>query len=301
MDLFKLFENTGMCPWIMIARHSSALLVYGIAFAQWPTTNSLDETFNSSTTTFTLALWTACFYHYVVSAGRVVIDWERYRFKAKGWLVKSSRRMHRAIMVLALTVCSATIIQPATVYSMRATHLESSAAQSRTAALLKVDFLFALMLTSYIGIRLYLEPTGLIKRRRRRRQNDDDGQIADPAELAETEPTAESAPEPPPLVLPSYSKHPSDPEECSICVERVANRQTNCGHRLCSVCLRDLAGSADRATGVKCPFCRRSLTSAKRLLVIAEADNVPLNHDSDSEEEEQTPARRQKMAAIVPV
>lgn len=298
MELFgKLFENSGVWPWVTIARHTSALLLYVIAFAQWPSGSGLvGGDFNTSTTTFTLTFWSACFYHYVVSAGRVTIDWERYRFKAKGWVVKSSRRMHRAILVVALIVCSATVIQPATVYSIRASHLEPSQAN-----LLKTDFLVALMLTTYIGIRLCLEPTGLIKRRRRTRRSDDDAYMADPLELSavDVETAAGASTEAsPPLILPNYSKHPSDPEECPICVERVANRQTNCGHRLCAVCLRDLVDNARKEDGVKCPFCRRPVTAAKRLLVVAETDNVALDHDSDLETEEELAKSAQKPAAV---
>jgi len=295
MDLFgKLFESTGSWPWMTVARHTSALLLYGIAFAQWPSGSALiEEDFNTSTTTFTLTFWSACFYHYVVSAGRVTIDWERYRFKAKGWVVKSSRRMHRAILVVAMAVCSATVIQPATVYSVHAAKLRPS-----QASLLKTDFLLALMLATYVGIRLCLEPTGLIKRRRRRRQAHDDVEMADPLERGATEMEAESA-QPPPLVLPNYSKHPSDPEECSICVERIANRQTNCGHRMCSGCLREMTETAEPETGVKCPFCRRLITSAKRLLVIAESDTVPLNQDSDGEADEPAPRRPKSVAVAV--
>uniref|UniRef100_A0A914X9X7 RING-type domain-containing protein n=1 Tax=Plectus sambesii TaxID=2011161 RepID=A0A914X9X7_9BILA len=255
-----------MFPWITILRHFSSLFFYVIAFVQWPTASWLEGTFNSSPTTFALALCLACFYHYVVSAGRVVIDWERYRLRAKGWMVMRYRRIHRAIMVLALTVCGATIIQPATVSFMRAKPLPQMAA-----FLLKLDFYFAIILTIYFGITLYLEPTGLTNSQRRMQQNNDDAEIASPAEVAcaETEPTAEVTVEPRPLLLPIYPQHPDDPEECSICLEHVANRQTNCGHRLCSDCLHDLVESTDRATGVKCPFCRRSLTWAKRLLVNA--------------------------------
>ncbi|VDK42450.1 unnamed protein product [Anisakis simplex] len=231
-------------PWSTLARHCSALFFYALTFAQWPSYtfhSSLDvlAQFKLSTATFTLLFWCACFFHYVMSAGRVQVDWRNKRFVARGWLVRSSRSRHRAILVTAFAIAAATVVQTRTMHSIlvaeqeaivlklsndanntiinesqmincknntmmcnasatgvdcikvratcvircnaaniNGTSSEGLCVQSAlpnafahsslctTITLLRVDFALCISFAIYLGIRLNIEPTGMVWRRR---------------------------------------------------------------------------------------------------------------------------------------
>lgn len=267
-----LLRNQQCSSWITVGRHLSAMLLYGLAIAQWPNASVAVGSdgiadFNLSTATFTLVFWSACFYHYAISAGRVSIDWERYRFRARGWIVKSSRRTHRVILVIGLAVASATVVQSASVYSFYTNTIVQQLRTPANALLLKTDFIIALMLAVFIAIRLCLEPNALIKRRRQTptaQTTVDDRQV----ETTKDE-----------IMMRHRMPTPTNPEECQICVERMANRQLNCGHILCCCCLLDLIRSNDETENIsRCPFCRQTVIDARRLLIVVD-ETTPVRID----------------------
>jgi hypothetical protein len=131
--------------------------------------------------------------------------------------------------------------------------------------LLKSDFMLSLMLAVFIAIRLCLEPTALIKRRRPI-VNGIQSMVQDDQVVTLNKRRR----------LPPPS---TNPDECTICVERMANRQLNCGHIICCCCLLDLIQSNDNPdTGNRCPFCRQTIVDARRLIVIVdESTLVPID------------------------
>lgn len=279
--LFMTFFS--ICPWWTISRHFAAFIFYIVAIAQWPTNTykkySVNGKYTLSTGTFILVFWCACFFHYMISAGRVQVDWYNGRFKARGWLVQNSRRTHRVILAIALATSAATVIQTSTVHTVLAMEREQAdndglVYDATAISLLKADFILCLMLAMYAGVRLSLEPTGLIKRRRehgssnRRRlpsnetdevtgsggdQHSQNGNSTDDEKISKKETSSK-------VSIPEFV------EECQICVQRVANRQLNCGHMICCCCVMDIIRYSDcPLTALTCPFCRQPITFARQL------------------------------------
>ncbi|VDM39938.1 unnamed protein product [Toxocara canis] len=301
-DPSSCFSLLSSYPWTTLARHFTALLLYGLAFAQWPTygfgkANDLNRGYTLSTATFTLVFWCACFFHYTVSAGRVDVDWANGRFVARGWLVRSSRTTHRAILVMALAISSATVIQTSTVHSVF--FMEQIIASNGTVEvvsdftavnLLKTDFVLCIVFSIYLGVRLCVEPTGILKRRRTTQRrtltrvspsevgNDVNDIVVTTANSAETVDGSEANGR---LVetttKPFQCGVPELVEECQICLQRLANRQLNCGHLICCCCIIDLIKHASGPpSSLTCPFCRQVIYCARELRLMLTQNTVPL-------------------------
>ncbi|VDK52482.1 unnamed protein product, partial [Gongylonema pulchrum] len=231
--------------WILFARHLMAVLLYLFALIQCP--GMLDITgwdrHGLARTTFLLLLCCACCFHYAISAGRVDIDWINGRFYARGCLVRSSRRAHRVILVLSLAVSSAAILQTSTFHLLIGSkNFYSAPVDSSSAAvslsILRMDFFLSLLFAIYTGVRLTLEPTGLLKRPRNffgasfhHSSNHHYSTVPNaPATV-----TVKKEPQ----LLQECCKSPEYLEECNICRQQIADRQTSCGGVLCCVCLMD--------------------------------------------------------------
>lgn len=269
-------------PWYCFARHFTALLFYALALAQHPSSTFASTPPNSSnglpTSTFTLLFWCACCYHYMVSAGRVDIDWINGQFRAHGWVVKSSRRMHRIILILSLAVSSASVVQTASLYSITENAILDRQV-TWNLSFLKVDFFLSLLLALYAGIRLSLEPTGMIKRRRSQDvfQTRENGSHIDQA-IPDDDLCND---------VQSFLTPPDFAEECSICLQRIANRQTNCGHAICCCCLTEVMKVSDfPVSSVICPFCRQKVFAVREMCFVVSKMFHPLTEYcrcSDSE------------------
>lgn len=297
IDPINCFTSFSSYPWYTLARHFAALTIYGLAFAQWPTygfrkASELNAGYTLSTATFTLVFWCACFFHYMISAGRVDVDWTNGRFLARGWLVRSSRTTHRAILVMALAVSSATVIQTSTVHSILfidrvAINATAEMATSDFTAinLLKTDFVLCIVFSIYLGVRLCVEPSGLLKRRRAANRRSVMRALSSEIEL-NSENTAVNNGEHSEADNKSNIQTtcklfqcalPEMAEECQICAQRLANRQLNCGHLICCCCIIDLIKYANGPpSSLTCPFCRQPIYCARELRLFVSQTIVPL-------------------------
>lgn len=252
--IFFSVSDSGEVPWLAIARHCTAFIFYALALVQWPghvvsDWAGEDRPFAYSITSlmFTLAFWCACLFHYLVSAGRVEIEWSRGRVRAKGWIVKSSRRAHRVLLSLALAISAMTIIQSTTT-AMIINHFyikedEPHPKEHAILILLKIDQTLAFFLLVYVLGRLVFEPVSIRKGRRPTVVSTNSAELGKEAEL------------------------PGESEECSICVERWANRQLGCGHLICCCCLGEI-WKAEKLPTIRCPFCRKDVSSVRKLTIV---------------------------------
>uniref|UniRef100_A0A915C9G6 RING-type domain-containing protein n=1 Tax=Parascaris univalens TaxID=6257 RepID=A0A915C9G6_PARUN len=297
IDPVSCFTSFSSYPWYTLARHFAALAIYGLAFAQWPTygfrkASELNSGYTLSTATFTLVFWCACFFHYMISAGRVDVDWANGRFLARGWLVRSSRTTHRAILVMALAVSSATVIQTSTVHSIlfvdciaANTTAEMATSDFTAINLLKTDFILCIVFSIYLGVRLCVEPSGLLKRGRGANRRsamralsseievNDENTAVNNGEHSEVDskPNLQTARKLFQFTLPDMA------EECGICAQRLANRQLNCGHLICCCCIVDLIKYANEPlSSLRCPFCRQPIYCARELRLFVSQTIVSL-------------------------
>lgn len=291
-DPTEFFGSMFSYPWWTVARHFTALTFYGLAFAQFPNNGlrrfEVHHAYDLSMATFTLVFWCACFFHYAITAGRVDVDWTNGRFRARGWIVRSSRRTHRIVLVLSLAIAAATVVQTSTLHSIMNAEYKAKSPVDKDLDftgfnLLKADFVFSLILSIYFGVRLSLEPTALLKRRREPilRQghapmtpgstttNTDGQSFAGRSE--EDLKTSE-------IPLRRIQCAPPDfAEECQICIQRMANRQLNCGHLICCCCVMDLIKySTVPPSALTCPFCRQPINCARELRLVISDTPIPL-------------------------
>ncbi|PAV77848.1 hypothetical protein WR25_19978 [Diploscapter pachys] len=273
-----IFDQNGVnvfctgIPWSALCRHFSAFVLYGYALYQWPgniVTHDWagDDTvfaFSLTSLMFTMTMWSTMLFHYLVSAGRVEIDWTSGRVRAKGWMVKFSRRAHRVMLSLSLAISAMAIIQSTTT-SMVITHFYLKTDQPPTneqhliLIMLKVDQTLAFFLFVYVLGRLVFEPVS-IRKRRTPVSGQNDGENGRRKEVTTRSGKFE---------LPDFC------DECSICIERWANRQLGCGHVICCCCLGEI-WRTEMGGEMKCPFCRSPITVVRRLL-ITDGGNVERN------------------------
>lgn len=276
-------------PWLTLMRHLTAALFYLLVLVQWPGSDlSLVHVaatrLGLTTTAFTLLFWCACFYHYMISAGRVDVDWFNGRFQARGWLVKTSRRTHRVILVFSLAVSSAAVIQTSTFHALISSPYQFSgcpdfSSTTLTSHILKIDFVLSLLFTIYIGVRLSVEPIGLLKRSANLHAAGlgltRTPSIRNTDAEAELNSSVKSFAKSDPHLL-QFCKEPECVEECSICLQRVADRQANCGHLLCSCCLLELLKHSDQRQ-FSCPYCRKQVCSVREICLTVSDDFIPLS------------------------
>lgn len=265
-------------PWWIVLRHTCAFLIYGLAAAQWPQMKHEEIAFrycdkDSAMVVFTLIFWCAILFHYTISAGRVEIDWNRGLFKARGWLVKRTRRSHRALLTLSLAISSAVMLQVCILHRRLLREVGAAPKADQPflrleLILLKADVILSSLFGIYIAVRLCLEPNDVFKEHRNQ------GGIPRDLENVEILPAADLSTGP--IAETSNSEGVSERvehictnidalSECNICTQKLANCYLSCGHAICCCCVARLLVSQE--TSLHCPYCRQLSTVVKQLKV----------------------------------
>jgi len=273
MDLFACpgtFIFTANYPWCRIARHGSAIILYCLAMIHWPGTmmgRAIDAATGTgmSTTTFTILFWNVFAFHYTITAGRVEMEWTTGIQRARGWLVRSSRRSHRMVLTLAMAVSSSGVLLTGALKTILDTRREDNAGYGQ---LIMVDLGLCLIFCLYVAIRLNTEPSGLVKSKQfsnRSMGQSFNGQMGQ---------------------LSNGQNDSLEVDECAICLSRLANRQLDCNHLICCCCLRDMASQETNGRQIRCPFCRGQITGVRRLILVNTGQLVSIDQCCSVQTEE---------------
>jgi len=231
-----------------------------------------------STTTFTILFWNVFIFHYTITAGRVEMEWTTGMQRARGWLVRSSRRSHRMVLTLAMAVSSSGVLLTGALKTILDTRREDNRGYGQ---LIMVDLSLCLIFCLYVAIRLNTEPSGLVKSKGQWRlqssSNDpSNGQMGQSfnGQMAQS----------------SNGQNDSfihlEVDECSICLSRLANRQLDCNHLICCCCLRDMASQETNGIPTRCPFCRGQITGVRRLILVNTGQLVSIDQCCSVQTEE---------------
>ncbi|GMT04869.1 hypothetical protein PENTCL1PPCAC_27043, partial [Pristionchus entomophagus] len=213
---------------------------------------------------FVLIMWTAfTFQYYIIGGGIKFASANSWELRATGFFMVTAPKVHKMMTFFGLLTSSLAVYH-CLVFDFLMGEFISTAKVNHDVMfkgfLLKAHAVFCLLVASYSIFRIIYDPKIMGARKRFLQQRE--------MEQRQQQPPLSVSAEGWPIVS-------TEPQECSICTQRAANRQLRCGHVICCCCIARIASTK---TCVTCPFCRVEVFNTRKLLVEPEKTTVPMIH-----------------------